>query len=112
VDTYTEAEILRRLRGVMRERTSIVVAHRISTVKDADEILVLDDGRISERGTHRELLERNGLYAQMYRRQLIEEELEVDEEREEHEKRVKQASSHDDSPRRVKRLGDMGPEGG
>jgi len=112
VDTYTEAEILRRLRGVMRERTSIVVAHRISTVKDADEILVLDDGRISERGTHRELLERNGLYAQMYRRQLIEEELDVDEEREEHEKRVKQASSEDDSPRRVKRLGDMGPEGG
>ena len=56
VDTYTEAEILRRLRGVMRERTSIVVAHRISTVKDADEILVLDDGRIAERGTHRDLL--------------------------------------------------------
>src|SRR5438046_1264897 len=112
VDTYTEAEILRRLRGVMRERTAIVVAHRISTVKDADEILVLDEGRIAERGTHRDLLERNGLYAQMYRRQLIEEELEVDEEREEHEKRVKQASSEDDSPRRVKRLGDMGPEGG
>ena len=111
VDTYTEAEILRRLRGVMRERTSIVVAHRISTVKDADEILVLDDGRIAERGAHRDLLERNGLYAQMYRRQLIEEELEVDEEREEHEKRVKQASSDDDAPRRVTRLGDMGPEG-
>jgi ATP-binding cassette subfamily B protein len=95
----------------MRERTSIVVAHRISTVKDADEILVLDDGRIAERGAHRNLLERNGLYAQMYRRQLIEEELEVDEEREEHEKRVKQASSDDDAPRRVTRLGDMGPEG-
>ena len=89
VDTYTEAEILRRLRGVMRERTSIVVAHRISTVKDADEILVLDDGRIAERGTHRELLERGGMYAQMYRRQLLEEELEVDEEREEHEKRLR-----------------------
>jgi ATP-binding cassette subfamily B protein len=88
VDTYTEAEILRRLRGVMRERTSIVVAHRISTVKDADEILVLDDGRIVERGSHRDLLERAGLYAQMYRRQLLEEELEVDEEQEEHEKRV------------------------
>lgn len=89
VDTYTEAEILRRLRGVMRERTSIVVAHRISTVKDADEILVLDDGRVAERGTHRDLLEHGGLYAQMYRRQLLEEELEVDEEREEHEKRVR-----------------------
>ncbi len=88
VDTYTEAEILKRLRGVLRERTSIVVAHRISTVKDADEILVLDDGRVVERGTHRELLEQGGLYAQMYRRQLLEEELEVDIERVEHEKRV------------------------
>jgi ATP-binding cassette, subfamily B, multidrug efflux pump len=88
VDTYTEAEILRRLRGVMRERTSIVVAHRISTVKDADEILVLDDGRIEERGTHLQLLERNGLYAQMYRRQLLEEELEVDEDQAEHERRT------------------------
>ena len=91
VDTYTESEILRRLRGVMRERTSIVVAHRISTVKDADEILVLDEGRIAERGTHRDLLERNGIYAQMYRRQLLEEELDVDTEREEHERRVKAA---------------------
>ncbi|MEK6620779.1 MAG: ABC transporter ATP-binding protein [Chloroflexota bacterium] len=88
VDTYTEAEILRRLRGVMRERTSIVVAHRISTVKDADEILVLDDGRILERGTHLELLELGRLYAQMYRRQLLEEELEVDVEQAEHERRV------------------------
>jgi len=92
VDTYTEAEILKRLRGVMRERTSIVVAHRISTVKDADEILVLDEGAIAERGTHRDLLERNGLYAAMYRRQLLEEELEVDEEQSEHEKRVRPAS--------------------
>ena len=98
VDTYTEAEILRRLRGVMRERTSIVVAHRISTVNDADEILVLDDGRIVERGSHRDLLEHGGLYAQMYRRQLLEEELEVDEEREEHEKRVK-AEVDDEGPR-------------
>ncbi len=88
VDTYTESEILRRLRGVMKERTSIVVAHRISTVKDADEILVLDDGRIAERGAHRELLEHGGLYAQMYRRQLLEEELQVDVEQEEHERRV------------------------
>jgi len=89
VDTYTEAEILRRLRSVMRDRTSIVVAHRISTVKDADEILVLDDGRIVERGSHSELLLRRGRYAQMYRRQLLEEELEVDEERDQHEKRVR-----------------------
>jgi ATP-binding cassette subfamily B protein len=106
VDTYTEAEILKRLRGVMRERTSIVVAHRISTVKDADEILVLDDGRIAERGTHRELLERNGLYAAMYRRQLLEEELEVDEEQSEHDKRVR-ASSDDAVPPRARRLDDM-----
>jgi ATP-binding cassette subfamily B protein len=91
VDTYTESEILRRLRGVMRERTSIVVAHRISTVKDADEILVLDEGRVAERGTHRDLLARNGIYAQMYRRQLLEEELDVDTEKEEHERRMKAA---------------------
>jgi ATP-binding cassette subfamily B protein len=88
VDTYTESEILRRLRGLMKERTSIVVAHRISTVKDADEILVLDEGRVAERGTHRGLLEHGGLYAQMYRRQLLEEELQVDVEQEEHERRV------------------------
>jgi ATP-binding cassette subfamily B protein len=110
VDTYTEAEILRRLRGVMRERTSIVVAHRISTVKDADEILVLDKGRIVERGSHRELLERGGLYAQMYRRQLLEEELDVDEEREEHAKRV-QAQSEQGPPLGMRpRLGGIGGE--
>jgi len=91
VDTYTEAEILRRLRGVLQERTSIIVAHRISTVKDADEILVLDEGRVAERGTHLDLLEHNGIYAQMYRRQLLEEELDVDTEQEEHERRVRAA---------------------
>jgi ATP-binding cassette subfamily B protein len=110
VDTYTEAEILRRLRGVMRERTSIVVAHRISTVKDADEILVLDSGHVAERGTHRQLLERGGLYAQMYRRQLLEEELEVDEEREEHAKRVKAATEDLSSFGTHPRRGGMGPE--
>jgi len=110
VDTYTEAEILRRLRGVMRERTSIVVAHRISTVKDADEILVLDAGRIVERGSHRDLLEHGGLYAQMYRRQLLEEELEVDEEREEHDKRVKAQSEEDPRPGMRPRLGGIGGE--
>ena len=110
VDTYTEAEILRRLRGVMRERTSIVVAHRISTVKDADEIIVLDDGRVTERGTHRELLEHGGLYAQMYRRQLLEEELEVDEEREEHERRLRSQTEEPPPFGSPPRLGGMGPE--
>lgn len=75
VDTYTEEEILSRLRGVMRQRTSIIVAHRVSTVRAADQILVLAGGRIAERGTHDELLRHNGLYAEMYRRQLLEEEL-------------------------------------
>ena len=75
VDTYTEEEILLRLRGVMRERTSIIVSHRISTVRDADQILVLDQGRIVERGTHDELVRRGGLYAELHKKQLLEEEL-------------------------------------
>jgi ATP-binding cassette subfamily B multidrug efflux pump len=111
VDTYTEAEILRRLRGVLRERTSIVVAHRISTVKDADEILFLDDGRIVERGTHRELLELGGQYAQMYRRQLLEEELGVDEEQREHERRVRSDVAAE-PPRFGPRLPRSEPDGG
>lgn len=69
VDTHTEEEILRGLRQVMRSRTTIVIAHRLSTVRDADQILVLDEGRIGELGTHDQLLERGGLYADMYRRQ-------------------------------------------
>jgi ATP-binding cassette, subfamily B, multidrug efflux pump len=77
VDTYTEEEILSRLRGIMRQRTSILVAHRISTVRGADQIFVLDDGRIAERGTHDQLVARNGLYAVMYRKQLLEEELQA-----------------------------------
>lgn len=76
VDTRTEDELLARLRGILRQRTSIVVSHRISTVKDADLILVLDAGRVVERGTHHELLGRAGLYARMHRRQLLEAELE------------------------------------
>jgi ATP-binding cassette, subfamily B, multidrug efflux pump len=75
VDTYTEEEILSRLRGVMRERTSIIVSHRISTVRDADLIFVLDRGRIAERGTHAALIRQNGLYAELHKQQLLEEEL-------------------------------------
>jgi ATP-binding cassette subfamily B protein len=75
VDTSTEEEILTRLRGVMRQRTSIIVSHRISTVRDADQIFVLERGRIAERGTHGALVAHGGLYASLYRKQLLEEEL-------------------------------------
>jgi ATP-binding cassette subfamily B protein len=75
VDTYTEEEILSRLRSVMRQRTSLIVSHRISTVRDADQILVLDKGRIVERGTHDGLVAAGGLYAALHRKQLLEDEL-------------------------------------
>jgi ATP-binding cassette subfamily B protein len=60
----------------MRGRTTIVISHRTSTVREADQIVVLRDGRIIERGTHHELLDRDGYYADLYRKQLLEEELE------------------------------------
>jgi ATP-binding cassette subfamily B multidrug efflux pump len=75
VDTYTEEEILHRLRDVMNQRTSLIVSHRVSTVRDADQILVLVEGRIAERGSHDELVRRGGFYADLYRKQLLEEEL-------------------------------------
>jgi len=75
VDTYTEDEILHRLREVRRGRTCLIVSHRVSTVRDSDLIVVLDDGRIAERGTHDDLVKHGGLYAELHRRQLLEEEL-------------------------------------
>jgi ATP-binding cassette, subfamily B, multidrug efflux pump len=76
VDTQTEEKILNRLRDVMRGRTTILIAHRTSTVRDADQIVVLKDGSIIESGTHDELLARGGYYADLYQKQLLEEELE------------------------------------
>jgi ATP-binding cassette, subfamily B, multidrug efflux pump len=76
VDTQTEEKILGQLRGVMRGRTTILIAHRTSTVRDADQIVVIKDGGIVERGTHDELLARGGYYADLYQKQLLEEELE------------------------------------
>ena len=78
VDTQTEERILERLTEEMRDRTAILISHRISTVKSADQILVLNDGMIVERGTHAELLEAGGYYADLYEKQLLREELGVE----------------------------------
>jgi len=75
VDTQTEERILGRLKEIMQDRTTILISHRTSTVRDADQIVVLLDGRIAERGTHDELLAAGGYYADLYQKQLLEEEL-------------------------------------
>ena len=75
VDTHTEDKILNNLRQVMRGRTTIFISHRVSTVRNADRIAVLHDGRIVETGTHDELLALNGYYSDLYNKQLLEEEL-------------------------------------
>jgi ATP-binding cassette, subfamily B, multidrug efflux pump len=77
VDTYTEETILRQLREVMVDRTTIFISHRISTVRHADRIAVLVNGRIAELGTHEELLSLGHFYANLYEKQLLEEELAV-----------------------------------
>ena len=79
VDTYTEETILHNLRDVRSGRTTLIVSHRVSTIRDADLICVLDDGQIIERGTHEQLLAHGGEYADLYQRQLLEEELEATE---------------------------------
>ncbi|MDP6040250.1 MAG: ATP-binding cassette domain-containing protein, partial [Candidatus Latescibacteria bacterium] len=75
VDTHTEEEILTRLKAVMAERTTILIAHRISTVMHADQIVVLEDGNVAESGTHAELVAMGGIYADMFDRQQLRQEL-------------------------------------
>ncbi|MDD4834814.1 MAG: ABC transporter ATP-binding protein [Lutispora sp.] len=75
VDTKTEEKILKNLKEVTKDRTSIIIAHRISTVKDADEIIVLDEGRIIERGSHDDLVALDGYYSSIYHKQLLEEKI-------------------------------------
>jgi ATP-binding cassette subfamily B protein len=73
VDTATEESILNNLKRKMEGKTCIFIAHRISTIKHCDEIIVLENGSIAERGSHQTLIAQGGIYASMYRKQLLEE---------------------------------------
>ncbi len=77
VDTLTEDRILSALTHAIRGRTAILISHRVSTVRHANEIIVLDNGEVVERGTHDVLIERQGYYAELARKQMLEEELEA-----------------------------------
>jgi ATP-binding cassette subfamily B protein len=77
VDTLTEERILQGLAGVMRGRTTILISHRVSTVQNASRIFVIEHGEVAEQGTHAELIRNGGYYADLYQKQLLEEELEV-----------------------------------
>ena len=76
VDANTEAEILKDLKEIMKQRTSIIISHRVSAVKDADGIIVLEDGKITQSGSHETLLKQDGYYAELYRKQLLAEQIE------------------------------------
>ena len=77
VDTLTEERILTALQEVMKGRTTILISHRVSTIRNADRIYVIEHGRVAEEGTHSQLIARGGYYADLYQKQLLEEELEA-----------------------------------